>query len=160
MGSGVSKQLKCPNSYDKDKFKIILQLYDKLDKDGDHVVETDEIKEISKLHIDNKIRLLQQDILKEDQIIQQKIDEINFKKTYKIKQAEEDAKLSSQSEKTYSEMRKKTLAEKVTNYSNLSEEERCKKFMEAVTDSNKNIEFWKFFEYMKNKTEDIKNIEF
>ncbi len=160
MGSGASRQLTCPNGYDNDKFKIILQLYDKLDKDGDHIVETDEIKEISKLHIDNKIRLLQQNILKEGQVVQLKIDEINFQKTHKIKQVEEDAKLNTQSEKTCSEMRRKSLTEKITTYSNLSEEERCKKFMEAVTDSNKHIEFWKFFEYMKNKTEDIKNIEF
>ena len=160
MGSGASKQLTCPNDYEEDKFKIILQLYDKLDKDGDHVVETDEIKEISKLHINNKIRLLQQDMLKEDQIIQQKIDEINFQKNQKIKQAEEEAKLKSKIEKNNCEVRKKLLSEKILTYKNLTDEQGCKKFMEAVTDSNKHIEFWKFFEYMKNKTEDIKNIEF
>ena len=160
MGSGVSKQLKCPNGYNKDKFQIILQLYDKLDKDGDHVVETEEIKEISKLHIDNKIRNLQKDILIEDQILQQKITKINFEKSQKIKNAEEDSKLNIVSENIYYKNKKIQLNEKIQTYSNFSEEERCNKFIYAVTDSNKNIEFWKFFEYMKTKTDDIKNIEF
>jgi hypothetical protein len=160
MGSGASKQLKCPKEYDDGKFKVILQLYDKLDKDGDHVVETDEIKEISKLHIDNKIRSLQKDILKEAHVYEQNILQIEFQKNQKIKLAEEEAKLNIQSEKENNELRKSQLNEKIQNYSNLSEEERCKKFMTAVTDSNKHIEFWKFFEYMKNKTDDIKNIEF
>ena len=160
MGSGASKQLKCPNGYKKDNFQIILQLYDKLDKDGDQVVETEEIKEISKLHIDNKIRNLQKDILIEDQILQQKITKINFEKSQKSKKAEEDAKLNITSENIYCKNKKTQLNEKIKIYTNLSEEERCSKFMYAVTDSNKNIEFWKFFEYMKNKTDDIKNIEF
>lgn len=160
MGSGSSKQLKCPEGYENEKFKVILQLYDKLDKDGDHVVETDEIKEISKLHISNKIRALQKDIIKEGQILQQTLLEIEFQKTQKIKRAEEEAKLNTQNENSDNEMRKVQLNEKIQTYSNLSEEDRCKKFMNAVTDSNKNIEFWKFFEYMKNKTDDIKNIDF
>ena len=160
MGSGSSKQLKCPEGYENEKFKVILQLYDKLDKDGDHVVETDEIKEISKLHISNKIRALQKDIIKEGQILQQTLLEIEFQKTQKIKRAEEEAKLNTQNENSDNEMRKVQLNVKIQTYSNLSEEDRCKKFMNAVTDSNKNIEFWKFFEYMKNKTDDIKNIDF
>jgi len=160
MGSGSSKQLNCPEGYENENFKVILQLYDKLDKDGDHVVETDEIKEISKLHISNKIRKLQKDVIKEDQILQQKLLEIEFKKTQQIKKEEEEAKLNTQTEKSDSDMRKVQLNNKIQTYSNLSEEDRCEKFMNAVTDSNKNIEFWKFFEYMKNKTDDIKNIDF
>ena len=160
MGSGASKQLKCPDKYDDEKFKLILQLYDKLDKDGDHVVETDEIKEISKLHIQNKIRVLEKDILKNKQTLEQKKSQIEFEKLQQIKKAEENAKININSEIELNTSKNKQLTNKIEIYSNLSEEERCKKFMEAVTDSDKHIEFWKFFEYMKNKTEDIKNINF
>ena len=67
MGSGTSTQLKCPSDYDTENFNKILRLYDKLDKDGDHVVETEELKEISDLHIKNRINLLD---LKEKQVFQ------------------------------------------------------------------------------------------
>jgi len=59
MGSGLTKQKKqlvCPVDYDKDKFSQILMLYDKLDANGDHVVETKELEKIAELHVINKIR--------------------------------------------------------------------------------------------------------
>lgn len=160
MGSGASKQLVCPKNYEEDKFKIILQLYDKLDKDGDHVVETNEIKEISKLHIDNKIKCLKRDLVKEDQLLKQTLENIKFKKTQEIKQAEDNAIINIDYETKNTTSKKEQLNSKIQNYSNLSENDRCKKFMEAVTDSDSHIEFWKFFDYMKNKTDDIKNIKF
>ena len=47
MGSGISKkntgQLVCPEGYDKEKFKQILYLYDKLDTNGDMVIEKEEL---------------------------------------------------------------------------------------------------------------------
>ena len=57
MGSG-SSQLKCPNDYDKEKFEKIMKLYDSLDSNGDHVIETDELNKIADLHVRNKIRKL------------------------------------------------------------------------------------------------------
>ena len=61
MGSG-SSQLKCPNDYDRDKFDKILKLYDKLDSNGDHVVQTDELNKIADLHVRNKIRKLKENV--------------------------------------------------------------------------------------------------
>ena len=45
----ASTQLVCPKDYDEDKFKLILKLFDKLDNNGDRVVETSELNEISEL---------------------------------------------------------------------------------------------------------------
>ena len=58
MGSGASSKKhrrECPEGYDNYKFKMILQLYDKLDSDGDNVVDISELKNIADLHIKNKI---------------------------------------------------------------------------------------------------------
>ena len=160
MGSSASTQLKCPKGFDEEKFNIVLQLYDKLDKDGDHVVESHEIREISKLHIDNKIRDIQQDIIKDTQTLQRNLDKIEFNKSQMIKQLKEDAILDTQSIKNKNEIRTKLLNDKIKTYSNLSDEDRSKQFMTAITNSNEDIEFWKFFEYMKTRTDDIKNIKF
>ena len=54
MGSAASTKLKCPMDYDKEKFNIILKLYDHLDSNGDQVIETNELKDISNLHITNR----------------------------------------------------------------------------------------------------------
>tara|TARA_B000000557_G_C20693993_1_gene408638 strand:+ start:330 stop:731 length:402 start_codon:yes stop_codon:yes gene_type:complete len=68
MGICGSKQVEvglcCPEGYNKEKFKVLLKLYDKIDKDGDQAVDIREISEISNLHIENRLLLL--DIEKEN----------------------------------------------------------------------------------------------
>ena len=61
MGGG-SSQLKCPNDYEKEKFQKILKLYDRLDSNGDHVVQTEELNKIADLHVRNKIRKFKENI--------------------------------------------------------------------------------------------------
>ena len=53
MGSGASSKRMCPDNYDNNKFSKIIKLFDKLDNNGDNVVESSELDKISKLHIQN-----------------------------------------------------------------------------------------------------------
>ena len=73
-------KLVCPDDYDKDKFSKILKLFDKLDKNGDRVVETSELKEISELHVKNRIRLLKQSKVTAAENLKLKISSTKYKK--------------------------------------------------------------------------------
>ena len=60
MGSAISSQShkrECPKNFDPEKFKMILQLYDKLDSDGDNVIDIKELRNIAELHINNRIKI-------------------------------------------------------------------------------------------------------
>ena len=61
MGGGFSstRELKCPDGYDKSKFDKILKLYDKIDKNGNMVIEEEEIGILSLHHVKNRIMLLE-----------------------------------------------------------------------------------------------------
>ena len=64
MGSGVSstrvptQPLQCPENYDEDDFAKILRLYDRLDADGNMIVEQDELSQLATHHVNNKKQLL------------------------------------------------------------------------------------------------------
>lgn len=157
MGSG-SSQLKCPDDYDKEKFEKIMKLYDKLDSNGDHVVETDELNKIADLHVRNKIRKLKENI-----------DNINSETETKNKTLENDISFKIAELNTQLIIKQtRNLAEKddlisftnseIDKLQSMPPEKKSKKFMEAVTTKNGHIDFWKFFEYMKSRTQDIDNI--
>ena len=71
MGSGVSsigaptQQLRCPGNYDEDDFAKILRLYDRLDSDGNMIVEEDELGQIATHHVNNKKKILMPIALKQ-----------------------------------------------------------------------------------------------
>jgi Ca2+-binding EF-hand superfamily protein len=157
MGSG-SSQLKCPNDYDKEKFEKIMKLYDSLDSNGDHVIETDELNKIADLHVRNKIRKLKENI-----------DNINSETETKNKILENDISFKIAELNTQLIIKQtRNLAEKddlisftnseIDKLQSMPKEKKSEKFMEAVTTKNGNIDFWKFFDYMKSRTQDIDNI--
>ena len=59
MGGGISicspnnGEIKCPKNYDKKKFQKILMLYDKLDTNGNMVMEQEEFYVLANHHIKN-----------------------------------------------------------------------------------------------------------
>ena len=61
MSSGASV-LKCPKGYDKEKFKQICTLFDKLDQDSIMGVSSDEMTQITALHVKNCQKRLQERI--------------------------------------------------------------------------------------------------
>tara|TARA_B100000674_G_C37848498_1_gene918803 strand:+ start:132 stop:620 length:489 start_codon:yes stop_codon:yes gene_type:complete len=161
MGSAAStKKLKCPKDYEQDKFAKILKLYDRLDSNGDQVIDTLELKDIAKLHIKNRQTELSN---------LRKIEEQNY--NYKIEQArlkneKEKADLVLNYDRDVEKINNShiindvTLENKIKDLENMEEKKQCEMFLNVVSKDGKHIEFWKFFEYMRERTGDIKNINF
>mgnify|MGYP004000887239 CR=1 FL=1 len=149
MGTGSSvvniSKLECPNNYDKDKFQIILSLFEKLDKNDDLILELNELKEISNKHINNRILLLEKEQDKEKKQTKTTIEVLEFNKQKHINELE----LSFIS-------KKKDYEKKLEN--RLNNINKSKAFINVVSYNNKNIDFWKFFTYMKDKIHDIRNL--
>lgn len=157
MGGG-SSQLKCPNDYEKEKFQKILKLYDRLDSNGDHVVQTEELNKIADLHVRNKIRKFKENIdniQSETEIKNKNLEQLT---SYKI--AELNTQLINQQTRNLAQ--KDDLISftnsEIDKLQSMTPEKKSEKFMAAVTTDNGHIDFWKFFEYMKDRTQDIDNI--
>lgn len=162
MGSGQSvvQKLECPKDYDEEKFSQILRLYDRLDKNGDHVVEQDELKEIAELHISNRIILLNKEKKGEEEQKEITITAAKFKQDQKIKEIKSKTKNKIEEAKQLLETRKQKIDKTIEKFQQLSDDEKNKAFLRVVSYDNKHIDFWKFFTYMKDKTNDIPNINF
>ena len=166
MGSGASSnkhRRECPEGYDNYKFKMILQLYDKLDSDGDNVVDISELKNIADLHIKNKITVRKLDT---ERIIHNKTENLQLLESeYKKKKERTIAELDAEYEKKKRELNAASDASLAKNTQDIRVLEgmdsgaKSDTFMDVVSD-DKLIDFWEFFDYMKNKTGDIKNIDF
>jgi hypothetical protein len=162
MGSGQSvvQKLECPKDYDEEKFSQILRLYDRLDKNGDHVVEQDELKEIAELHITNRIMLLNKEKKEEEEQKEITITAAKFKQDQKIKEIKSKTKSKIEEANQLLETRKQKIDKTIEKFQQLSDDEKNKAFLRVVSYDNKHIDFWKFFTYMKDKTNDIPNINF
>ena len=163
MGSGASKgsgQLVCPESYPEEKFNKILRLFDRLDEDGDQVVENDELKCIAQLHIKNKINLLNLNLQNNKVTYESKNQLYLEKKRLAIEKLEREWDDRIANYKTSYESEVKQMQLKMTTYQNMKDKDKQELFMNVITDDDNKIEFWKFFEYIKDKTDDIDNIKF
>jgi superfamily I DNA/RNA helicase len=158
MGSGASKQLKCPDNYDNEKFKKILILYDRLDSNGDQVVEADELRQIADLHVKNKIGRLKEFIDKAEYDAQQKYDELEKIAAFKISAINSKLILDIQTHKNRKVEDVKDAQKIIDTMQNMTKENKAKKFKEAVSDKDGHIKFWTFFDYIKDRTDDIQNI--
>lgn len=162
MGSGNSKRtpiLSCPPNYDPEKFKTICQLFDRLDKDSNMGVGREEIGDVAKLHVENRVRLIgEQKTFRQNE------------KVFKLQQIEDQGQqkisllqASIATEKGALEQEfqnKQQAADKEISWLNsLDQTGQTEEFLKVLkTKDGENIDFWNFFEYMKNKTPDIKNI--
>lgn len=158
MGSGASKQLKCPSDYDNEKFNKILILYDRLDSNGDQVVEADELHQIADLHVRNKIGRLKEFIDKVEFEAKQKYEELEKEASFKIAAINSKLILDIQKHKNRKVADVKDAQNIIDTMQNMSKEKKAKKFKEAVSDKEGHIKFWTFFDYMKDRTDDIQNI--
>jgi len=159
MGSGASTKLVCPNDYNDDKFSKILTLFDQLDKNGDRVVDSSELDEISKLHVQNQIAEIEQK-KKLEIIRKQKVDvflvENTNKKLEDIKKEMEASKVKND---CFSNNELLCYNMEIEWFNRLTQDGREKLFLTKVSDNKGHIDFWKFFEYMKHRTHDITNIQ-
>ena len=139
MGGSSSKKkiapLVCPEGYDEAKFAQITRLFDRLDRDGDFGVAKQELVDIARLHVENRIRLVGEKKEAASKAYQLAVKRVN---------ADRDAEL-------------RRLDEEVERLQSLNSSGQCDEFMNALKVDEK-IDFWTFFDYMKTRTGDIKNI--
>lgn len=166
MGTGASSashQRVCPQDYEPEKFKMILSLYDKLDKDGDNVIDVSELKGIAALHIKNNITRnqteLTQNVSYKDKNLQ--LLEVECEKKRKQVLAEVEAELNTKKREIEQHFQDKQskLEENIRVLKSMDNGAKSDTFMSVVSE-DKHIDFWEFFDYMKQRTGDIKNIRF
>jgi len=161
MGSGYSRQERvCPENYQEDKFKMILELYDKLDENGDNIIDALELQDIADLHVKNRIVNLKRLKEKENADFSKELRMISIEYDKKRAILEKEA-MSLKKEKLERNMEKTAdINEKINMLNTMNCSTRNDLFLERVTGDNNHINFWNFFDFMKQRTEDIKNIEF
>lgn len=162
MGSQPSKVpiLKCPPGFDAQKFKKITQLFDKLDKDSNFGVSSDEIEDIAKLHVENSI--LRMTAMVDSKALSLKVvnNAILIDETSAIAKIKQESDARRQNEQRIHDASLKRLENKIAWYESLDESGKADAFMKAVSPGGgEHLDFWTFFEYMKTKTDDIKNID-
>ena len=158
MGSGVSSELKPPKNYDKKNFQKILSLYDKLDSNGNMVIEQEELYILANHHIKNKKLLIQQEKMKNDTEIKSRILALNLKYENDKKELENNHKSQIEKLKQKEKDDDAEYVKRLANIDLLTKEQKYEIFKSRFTDKKNNINFNMFFEYMKNKTDDIQNI--
>ena len=160
MGSGVStsSELTCPKNYDKKNFQKILTLYDKLDINGNMVIEQEELYVLANHHIKNKKELILAEKMKNDTNIKSRILALNLKYENDKKQLESNHKLEIQKLKQKEKEDDDEYTKRLANIDLLTKEQKYEIFKQRFTDKKNNINFNMFFEYMKTRTDDIQNI--
>jgi len=164
MGSGRSKPnvavLQCPKDYDSKKFKKICALFDKLDKDSNLGVSSDELTKIAVLHVKNCQAQLQKRLDAEKDSIERQIQEIEDKCTQDLETVRSEAATAKQSARQQSRNAQANIGSKISKYGELDEDGRENAFMKVlISRDESHIDFWTFFEYMKSRADDIENIE-
>lgn len=164
MGGAVSickptgGELRCPKNYDKAKFQKILTLYDKLDTNGNMVIEQEEFYILANHHIKNQREIVVKEQAKNDTDIKSRMLMLNLKLENDKKALEDNHKKKierlKQKEKDDDADYKKRLA----NIDLLTKEQKYEIFKQRFTDKENKINFKMFFEYMKTRTDDIQNI--
>tara|TARA_B000000477_G_scaffold121279_1_gene123732 strand:+ start:400 stop:993 length:594 start_codon:yes stop_codon:yes gene_type:complete len=164
MGGGISicnpnnGEIKCPKNYDKKKFQKILMLYDKLDTNGNMVMEQEEFYVLANHHIKNQKELILREKTKNKNDIQRNILMLN------LKYEEEKKEMEKSHNSTIDNLENKEKTDdidynkRLTNIDLLTKEEKYEIFKERFTDNDNKINFTKFFEYMKTRSDDIENI--
>ena len=162
MGGHPSKVeiLKCPDGYDKKKFKKICILFDKLDKDSNLGVSSDEIENIAAHHVDNCIRRMEQQIIAKNKALKVAKVQIILDERNAIAKIKQEFDMCRQQEQLACDAAIQSLENRKAAYEGLDANDKADAFMKAVMSSGEShMDFWSFFEYMKTRTDDIGNIK-
>ena len=163
MGSDQSRKahlLQCPDDYDKDKFQKICSLFDKLDKDANLGVSSEELTNIAELHIKNCQVQLQKRLQAEKDSLERQLIGIEEKCTQGIEHIRRQAAAEKESTRQQSKYAQANTQSKIDKYATLDKDARENTFMKALMARDQtHIDFWTFFEYMKHRSADIANIE-
>lgn len=162
MGSGISKsntgQLVCPEGYDKEKFKQILYLYDKLDTNGDMVIEKEELFILTEHHIKNKQKILEKEKIIVENTKNKKLLAISLEYESLKKNLEKEYLKKKEKYENTEKDKKKEIDNTILSLTHLTKSQKYEIFKHKFCDNDNKLEFNLFFEYMKDKTEDIENI--
>lgn len=162
MGSTPSKVpvLKCPDNYDKQKFKKICTLFDKLDKDSNLGVSSDEIEQIAELHVSNCIDRMEGQMIAKQKAFEVTNTQIALDENNAKQKLQQQFDMRRQQEKLAHSVAIRSLEQRVDAYKQLDKDGKANAFMKAVMPKGEeHMDFWSFFEYMKTRTEDIDNIK-
>ena len=164
MGSGVSickptgGELMCPKNYDKTKFQKILTLYDKLDTNGNMVIEQEEFYILANHHIKNQREIVVKEQAKNDTDIKSRVLMLNLKYENDKKVLEENHKKEIEILRLKEKDDDAEYNKRLANIDLLTKEQKYEIFKQRFTDKENNINFKMFFEYMRTRTDDIQNI--
>lgn len=164
MGSQPTKApvpiLQCPKNYDKQKFKKIMSLFDKLDKDSNLGVSSAEVSNIAALHVKNAINKMNATIDAKKRSLNVALTSINIDKIAAEKKLNEEYALKVEHEKLSTSVAIDKLQKRIDFYQSLDSDGKSDAFMRAVCPSGSaHLDFWSFFDYMKTRTDDIENIK-
>lgn len=164
MGSGISRTnvpiLECPQGFDPQKFQKICTLFDKLDKDSNLGVTSDELTQIATLHVQNCQAQLAKRLEAEKQALARQFVDIEEKCLQDIDSIRREAVSAKEAARQQSKFAQANMESKIAKYKELDEDARENVFMKVLMPQNEShIDFWTFFEYMKTRTADIENIE-
>lgn len=164
MGSGISRTevpiLECPQGFDPEKFQQICTLFDKLDKDSNLGVTSDELTQIATLHVQNCQAKLTKRLEAETQALERQLADIEEKCLQDIESIRREAVSAKEEARRQSRFAQANMESKITKYGELDEDARENVFMKVLMPHNEShIDFWTFFEYMKTRTNDIENIK-
>ena len=162
MGGGISScsqsELVCPEGYDQTKFQKILTLYDKLDENGNMIIEQAELYVLANHHIKNKRELIEREQVKAASEIQSNILMLKLQYENDKKKLEVSLKNNIKSCEEKGIKQEEEYKKQLANIDLLTKEQKFEIFKDKFTRDDNKINFNKFFEYMKTRTDDIENI--
>ena len=141
--------LTCPDGYDATQFAQITRLFDRLDRDGDFGVAKQELADIARLHVENRVRLVKEKKVSSNKSFETVLANIDLE----IQEKKQSSRVAYEKEIT-------RLDQEAARLEGLNSSGQCDEFMVAIKADDDTIDFWTFFDYMKTRTSDIKNISF
>jgi hypothetical protein len=164
MGSGSSIPT-CPKNFDRRDFAAILRLYDKLDTNGDFVVDSHEITQIAEMHARNKLSALQHQEAAEIDKKTLMTEDVQRRLNNEISAIKSscNSKIQSVTNQRWSELvaNQKRIDAKVeelrsesNRYETASVSEKQNLFISAVSKDDK-LSFPQFFKYMRKYKDNL-----
>jgi hypothetical protein len=166
MGSGSSVP-RCPKNFNKTDFSAILGLYDALDSNGDFLVESKEVTQIADIHVSNKIKEAQRQVvfaLRKKTLMTEDVrrhlnNEISAIKSachLKICRVTAQREGVLKADQKRIDARVGDLRSEIKQYEVASPHEKQEMFMSAVSPGK--ITFKEFFKYMRVRTNNLRHV--
>lgn len=163
MGSALSapkpSKLVKPEDCSQEVWKKILQLFDKLDTDGTHSIDDEELMgHIATLHVTNNIAKLNEDKRTLNNNFEFEKEKINSNLEITIKKLQKETAENITALEQLNSQKIDNIDSSIEKINKMSPEERAVKIRNTICGNKSSIEFWDFYKYMKTRSRDIPNI--